>query len=131
MRQLVYISTVTPGAVVDPAGILTASKRNNARDGVTGLLWFDGHRFLQALEGEDAMVDRTFRRIKADPRHRAIVVLSNRSIEAREFGPWAMDLRLPGVDPDRAAARIAMLAEGAAPDVRATFEGFTQIRRAA
>ena len=49
LRQLVYISTATPGTAVDPAPILTASRRNNARDRITGLLWFDGKRFLQAL----------------------------------------------------------------------------------
>jgi len=131
MRQLVYISTATPRIDPNPADILATSRRNNARDGVSGLLWFDGKRFLQALEGEEAVVARTFERIGADPRHRALVILSDRQVETREFGAWAMDLRLPGVDPDRAAARIAMLAAGAAPDVRATFEGFTRLKRAA
>jgi hypothetical protein len=131
LRQLVYISTAVPGAAIDPAPILAASRRNNARDRITGLLWFDGKRFLQALEGEEAIVDQTFRRIQADPRHRALVVLSSRVIDAREFGEWAMDFRSVGVDPDRAQERIALLSRNAAPEVRATFESFTRVRRAA
>jgi hypothetical protein len=131
VRQIVYISTAAYGVSADPAAILATSRRNNARDRVTGLLWFDGKRFLQALEGEEEVVDRTFRRIQADPRHRALVVLSSRTIAEREFGEWAMDHRAPGVDPDRAVERIGRLAANAAPEVRATFESFTRVRRAA
>jgi hypothetical protein len=131
VRQLVYISTAAYGVAADPAAILATSRRNNARDRVTGLLWFDGKRFLQALEGEEEVVDRTFRRIQADPRHRAMVVLSSRTIAEREFGEWAMDYRAPGMDADRAVERIGRLAANAAPEVRATFESFTRVRRAA
>lgn len=66
-----YISSVKPGLAnpIDPEAILTTSRRNNARDNVSGLLFFNGKRFLQALEGDDAMVDATYARIQRDPRH--------------------------------------------------------------
>jgi len=132
VRQLVYISTAVGGALpVDPGLILSASRRNNARARITGALWFDGKRFLQALEGEDEMVDATFRRIQADPRHRALVVLSSREIATREFGEWAMAYRDPREGGDDAVERIATLTAKAAPEVRATFESFARIRRAA
>jgi len=132
VRQLVYISTAVNGALpVDPASILSASRRNNARVRITGALWFDGKRFLQALEGEDAQVDETFRRIQADPRHRALVLLSSREIATREFGEWAMAYRDPRAEGDDAVDRIATLTAKAAPEVRATFESFARIRRAA
>jgi hypothetical protein len=132
MLQLVYVSSVTPNAAnLDPATILAASRNNNGRDAITGLLYSDGTRFLQALEGPDDKVEAAFERIRQDPRHRAIVILSRRTIDAREFGEWAMAHRLPGVDANQFIERVGRLAENAAPDVRATFEGFAQIRRAA
>jgi hypothetical protein len=132
MLQIVYISTargeVTPAEV---QRILTTSRRNNGRDGITGLLFFDGKRFLQALEGEPARVEAAIARIRADARHGGVVVLSQRQVDAREFGEWAMASRgLPAAD-DAMLARVALLTAGAAPGVQATFNSFAQVRRAA
>lgn len=132
MRQIVYISTISPRAVgIDVDTLLAVSQRNNARHRVTGLLFFDGKRFLQALEGDDAAVAATFARIEQDGRHRAVVVLSDRVIPAREFGEWAMAYRPDGEGGGDAVARISSLAAEAAPAVRATFESFAKMRRAA
>lgn len=131
MRQLVYISSVRKQVDVDPAVILAQSRRNNARARVTGLLFFDGKRFLQALEGDDATVDATFARIQADGRHHALVVLSNRTIETREFGEWAMAYKAPDEEGGDPLERISALTANADPAVRATFAGFAKVRRAA
>ncbi|WP_342657556.1 BLUF domain-containing protein [Sphingomonas sp. NY01] len=131
MRQLVYISTVRSGAPVEADAILAASRRNNARANVTGLLFFDGKRFLQALEGDDAVVDATYARIQADPRHHALVVLSDRNVEERSFGPWAMAYRAPGEDDGASLARIELLTANASATVQATFASFARIKRAA
>lgn len=130
MRQLVYISSIKRHAPVDPEAILAQSRRNNARAGVTGLLFFDGKRFLQALEGEEPLVEDTFQRIRGDGRHHAIVVLSDRITDDREFGEWAMAYAVPGDDQGAMLDRIDVLTARAAPSVRATFEGFATIRRA-
>lgn len=132
MLQLVYVSSVSPKAApIDAAAILAASRANNARDGITGLLYSDSARFLQALEGPAEQVEAAFERIRRDPRHRAIVLLSRRTIDAREFGDWSMAHRTAGTDGERFIARIGELAADAAADVRATFEGFVKVRRAA
>lgn len=129
MYQLVYISSAV-GAVAT-AAILAKSQANNARNGVTGLLYADGKRFLQALEGERDVVERTYTRIAADPRHRGLVVLSKREVSEREFGPWAMAERTTAGDGDALIERVTALIEGAAPSVRATFDSFARLRRAA
>ncbi|WP_341208823.1 BLUF domain-containing protein [uncultured Sphingomonas sp.] len=129
MLQIVYISTAT--GTVDTAAILATSRRNNARDGLTGLLYTNGKRFLQVLEGDPANVERALARIDADPRHRAMVVLSSRDVSAREFGAWAMAERVAGDDADAFVARVRALIAQAAPSVRATFDGFVQLHRAA
>jgi hypothetical protein len=132
MLQLVYVSSVRPGAQdVDTAKILATSRANNARDSITGLLYSDGTRFLQALEGPADKVQAAYTRIKADPRHRAVVMLSERQIEAREFGDWAMAHKTPGSDEQAFIDRVSALSATASPNVRATFESFAQVRRGA
>jgi hypothetical protein len=131
VRQILYISTATPGAVIDVASLLAVSQRNNRRDGVTGLLWTDSHRFLQVLEGEDEAVQRVLDRLRGDPRHRGIVVLHDRVIAVREFGAWEMARRGPRDTPDAFDAQMRRHLANASPTVRGTFEGLIAARRAA
>jgi hypothetical protein len=127
MLQLIYVSTARSGEAIDLDDILARSRRNNRRDGITGLLHAKGRRFLQALEGDSGKVEAAYARIATDPRHFALVVLSRRMVETREFGDWAM-----AADDGSGAvvAQVAKLVEGAAPSVRGTFEGFAGLRAA-
>lgn len=131
MRQLLYVSTKSPDASVSVGNILITSRRNNDAVGVTGLLYTDGTRFLQVLEGERPTVDATFDRIKADFRHQAIVILSDREVTRREFGNWAMAHRLLTESADSLDQKLRRLLEHASPSVRATFTGLIAARRAA
>lgn len=131
MFQLVYVSSVASGQTIDVREILAVSRRNNRIAGLTGMLYADSRRFLQVLEGDERDVMATFERIKADPRHRAVVVLSRREIPEREFGAWEMAHAEPGHDADALLARVDALALGASAAVRATFAGFVEARRAA
>lgn len=130
MRQLLYISSSKPhGTMANVAKILEQSRHNNALDGVTGLLWTDGVRFLQVLEGPAESVAVTYARISADPRHQAIVVLSDKTVETREFGEWSMaEARAEG-DSERHREHVARLLDRAAPDVRGTFLGLIEARK--
>lgn len=129
MIQFCYISTarphVGPGAVDD---ILAASRRNNARAGVTGLLLFNGKRFLQILEGAPAAVESTYERILADDRHFALVKLSERTIDAREFGGWDMAYeRFPADRRAAVEAKVDHLTRTASPNVRALFTSYAAV----
>lgn len=133
MLQIVYISSVPSGVgAPDLAAILDVSRRNNRRDGISGLLLHDGVRFLQALEGDREQVEAAYLRIKADPRHRAPVVLKRKTPAAREFGEWAMACE--SVDRRSADSTIAdcvdrLVAVVPDPGTRALFEGFARIDR--
>ena len=134
MLQLTYISTATPGLPANVvADILKASRNNNAAAGVTGLLLHDSRRFLQALEGEAALVNRTYERIKADPRHRAIVLLSSREIETRVFGDWAMAAQqvAAGRGEDLAELVDTLTADVTDASIRELFRSFARLQRAA
>lgn len=91
MLQLTYISTAARDVEdADIAAILSSSRRRNVTSNVTGLLLYDGKRFLQDLEGEAVAVDRANQRIKVDARHRSVVLLSSRVVVDRAFGDWSM-----------------------------------------
>ena len=131
MRQLLYISSATPGMIPEVAAILATSIRNNRRAGVTGLLYTNGKRFLQVLEGDDTAVQTTLQRIRADGRHRGLVVLHDRQVEERQFGEWAMAERRLGEQNDAFDRRMGTLLAKASPAVRGTFEGLAATLRAA
>lgn len=135
MLQLVYVSTARsqPRAVPQDrrllmSDILRVSRFNNRRDGITGLLHFNGKRFLQVLEGEARLVEAAFDRICRDPRHFAVVTLSRRDVAVREFGAWEMAHQERHTDAKAFVARVANLARNAAPSVLATFEGFAALK---
>jgi hypothetical protein len=91
MEQLVYIST--PRTVLtetDLHQILEVSRRNNRRDGLTGLLLAGDKRLLQVLEGPTQALSDAFDHIRHDARHFAVVVLWRTPISERAFPDWSM-----------------------------------------
>jgi GrpB-like predicted nucleotidyltransferase (UPF0157 family) len=134
LLQLIYISTAAPGLhQATVSDILKVSRNNNAAAGVTGLLLFDGYRFLQALEGEQAMVNATYQRIKADPRHRAVVLLSQKEVTERAFGDWAMAAQRVAIAQGETVAEMVdrMTAEVGDLTMRELFRSFARVRQAA
>lgn len=106
MIRLIYISTArTVLSQRELDEILHVSRRNNQAADVTGLLVVGGRRFLQALEGPSESVSKTYDRIKADDRHFAAVVLSDREIAERSFSEWAMGYQPAGTP--RAGGTVA------------------------
>jgi len=98
MRRLIYISSSRISDRDDEvATIIEQSGRRNAAAGITGLLWFDGANFVQALEGDAEDVADTMKRVCRDPRHSAIEVVTDRNVTTRMFGSWAM--RHAGAEP--------------------------------
>ena len=91
MHQLVYVSAASWAMSNDDLnGILDASRRNNGRDGVTGMLLYIDGGFLQVLEGPKAAVERIFAHIRRDSRHNALRVLIEQETDERQFGGWSM-----------------------------------------
>ena len=132
LHQITYISTARPTLLLaDVEAILETSRRRNRADEITGLLIFDGKRFLQAIEGPYQAIEETFGRIAADPRHRALVKLSTRSVETREFGPWAMASHIVGpvMGDGKIVDQVDALTERLLdPNMKATLRGFARVR---
>lgn len=135
MQRLIYISTarhVIETSELDR--ILSVSRRNNARVGITGLLVAGGRRFLQALEGPEAAVQATFERIGRDPRHFAVVTLRRDAITTRTFPDWTMGYQRAGAvagSTDLRTVVDALVTEIEDPGVRAYFTGFAEVNAAA
>jgi hypothetical protein len=92
LRCIVYSSSciVTPYES-DLLLILNQARRNNSRNGITGLLSFDGQNFLQLLEGPEAIVRATVQRISTDSRHYGVKMILDVPITARRFAAWGME----------------------------------------
>jgi len=92
--NLVYCSRAASG--VDGAAvasIIKVSQRNNARQGITGLLVFGSGIFFQWLEGPRDNVTDLMRRLLQDARHDTVVTLSEtEEVAERVFPDWDMEL---------------------------------------
>ena len=128
LHRAIYVSDAVGEAatsLLDLAEILGASERNNRRDGLTGVLMRHDGRFLQAIEGRRTEVDRLMDRLRADPRHDNIRLLSDQDVPERLFRDWPMtlvrltpkaarllnDAELDQLGADRAEALLTMAAQ--------------------
>jgi hypothetical protein len=94
MRRIVYLSTATRlMSDADLMEVLRVSRVNNARDGVTGVLLYQGGNFIQLLEGESAAIDVIYERIEKDPRHHSCLRMLDGEAEERLFPDWSMGFR--------------------------------------
>lgn len=134
MLQLTYISTATRAVTDgDIDSILAGSRTRNTAARITGMLLYDGKRFLQALEGETDAVNRVYERIKADERHRGLVLLSSKEVSARAFGNWSMAAQRVALAGGRDVPTLVdQLTEHVSDrNVRELFRSFAQVRAAA
>jgi hypothetical protein len=76
----------------DLARIHQTARHSNALDGISGLLLFDGSRFLQIVEGAEDAIDNLVERLRMDPRHSAFEIRDERYVERRSFPGWSMEL---------------------------------------
>src|SRR5882757_5891951 len=99
MRQLLYVSnTASDISLGDLDEVLTASRRNNALLGITGLLLFIDGGFLQILEGEERAVRELYTRIGDHPRHSNPRLMLDREVPVRAFADWSMGFERPCMD---------------------------------
>ena len=94
LYNLVYCSRAT--AMVTDAEvqrIITTARRWNPQHGITGMLVVGGGIFFQWLEGPRDNVTTLMALLRADPRHEAIIVLSEvEEVRERLFPDWDMEL---------------------------------------
>jgi len=91
LQELIYTSVSSAQSEKDEvSNILAVSEKNNAVSAITGLLMFDGHRYIQILEGEAESVNHLYDVISKDSRHQELELLHVGGISARSFENWRM-----------------------------------------
>ena len=91
MLNIVYSSTATKEfSRRELAGLLAHARAKNTEWGITGLLLYKRGIFMQALEGEEAMVRSMYATIRSDPRHHQIVTLVDIPVAQPRFPDWSM-----------------------------------------
>lgn len=92
----------------------------NALADITGLLAFDGTRFLQIVEGSPEAIDDLVGRLRRDRRHSDFEIRDERAIESRSFPYWSMQLVRVSAGYLKAQSELgAVLPPTVAPPVRA------------
>jgi hypothetical protein len=107
--SLIYVSSATEE--VDETqllDIMAVSRANNQRDRITGMLLYKGGNFMQVLEGPEDSVLARYDKIRKDPRHKDVYLISVQPTREREFPRWEMGFKdierldiksLPGYTP--------------------------------
>ena len=90
----VYVSSATKPLREDEIlEILRVARLKNEELDITGMLLYRDGNFLQVLEGPAGVVDSLIQKLRRDPRHKGIILMSRKPIEERQFGNWRMAFR--------------------------------------
>ncbi|MEO1034839.1 MAG: BLUF domain-containing protein [Pseudomonadota bacterium] len=91
MIHVSYVSRTDPPMSSEQLlELLMECRTKNTARGVTGMLLYANGTFLQAIEGDDAVIDELLGKIEHDSRHADIQILSRRAIEQRQYSEWSM-----------------------------------------
>jgi FAD-dependent sensor of blue light len=74
----------------DIPALLEHARSANAAGALTGMLLYIEGGFFQVLEGDGAVVDEVYGRIKRDPRHSKVTLIIREPIAVRDFSEWTM-----------------------------------------
>lgn len=91
LYRMIYLST----AERDPGNeelrnLYDLARRNNERDGITGLTAYHDYSYIQVLEGPRVKVQACFDRIKDNAMHHNFFVVSAEDVESRIFDSYSM-----------------------------------------
>ncbi|MFZ2553845.1 BLUF domain-containing protein [Psychrobacter sp. BF1] len=75
--------------------ILKQAQRNNAANGITGMLIFNKDYFLQTIEGPRAQINRLLYSLIADQRHHDLQLIETRELKHRLWAKWSMNYASP------------------------------------
>jgi hypothetical protein len=91
MLRLLYISDISAaGSGEQLENILRTAQKNNAANGLTGVLISGGNVFMQVLEGPEQAVLRTYVNILDDRRHGNCRLIYISPVSGRLFSNWSM-----------------------------------------
>ncbi|CRQ44810.1 BLUF domain-containing protein [Stenotrophomonas sp. FR010] len=106
LRAIAYASEAIPGLSMDHVDDLAwAAAGFNFESGVTGVLLYDGLRFLQYIEGPEDSINVVYSRILSARSHRELIELGRGRVSGRFFPDWSMRLLWVEASEIRSVAR--------------------------
>jgi hypothetical protein len=91
LAHLSYTSRRTPlCAEQEIERILASAAHHNPQLGITGVLIYSDEKFFQYMEGEYRAIVTLYDKIKLDPRHTDVTLLSMGPIKVKGFTNWSM-----------------------------------------
>lgn len=91
LQEIVYVSLASkPLQDSELCALLSQSRRDNTALGVTGMLVYHAGKFLQLIEGEQAVIADLYNAIAQDSRHQSIEKIWDAPLKARSFSDWSM-----------------------------------------
>ena len=90
LKHLIYYSVPTTFDEETIEEILFKSRQNNTQSNVTGALICRSDLYFQYLEGPIDEVNKTFKKIELDNRHKNIQKIKEDETTRRLFASWAM-----------------------------------------
>lgn len=91
MKRLIYSSIASQEVDFKSVGdILTHAVSKNKEKGITGMMVYDGHKFLQCIEGDESEIDGLYQKIANDFRHHALHIIGEKLDKQRVFSQWNM-----------------------------------------
>ena len=90
LKHLIYCSVPTTFDEETIEEILLKSRQNNDQNNVTGALICRSDLYFQYLEGPVDEVNKTFKKIELDDRHKNIQKIKEDETTRRLFASWAM-----------------------------------------
>ena len=91
MEYIVYVSTAQrPLSEKELIDVLKVSRTNNKKYNVTGILLYCQGTFMQVLEGDKNSIDRIYKAIELDTRHKNIIKLASGISNKRNFPDSSM-----------------------------------------
>lgn len=86
LKTICYISdSIQDESMKNLENLYLKASANNSKNNITGILVYIDRNFLQVLEGEEKTVDKTFKIISTDTRHKNIFNIIDTTIEQRIF----------------------------------------------
>lgn len=96
LHEIIYVSLASHAMrQAELLGLLDEARVSNEARGITGLLMYHRHEFLQLLEGEHDQVEALFATICRDQRHQQVHAIWEGPVQARSFDRWAMGFLSP------------------------------------
>ncbi|MDX2195672.1 MAG: BLUF domain-containing protein [Cytophagales bacterium] len=91
LSHIVYVSkrkSICTDAEIEK--ILASCTKNNPPLNITGVLLYSDQKFIQYVEGEYKNIMQLYDKIKLDPRHDSVAMVSIGPIDNRIFPSWNM-----------------------------------------